>query len=122
MSVFVNCSNHIIDTWSAEQREAAHALGCEHLVDRPFPNVDPEADEETIGELAWGLAQSLRYILDSDPPGVVMIQGESTLVFRTVSILKSLGIVCVAATTKREVEERDGKKISIFRFVQLRQY
>jgi len=45
-----------------------------------------------------------------------------TFTFSLVKRLLGNDIVCIASTTKRNVIERDGKKISIFKFVKFRKY
>jgi CRISPR-associated protein Csx16 len=52
-----------------------------------------------------------------------MVQGEFTLAHRLVGELQRRGIVCVAATTRREViEDTGGVKTTRFEFVRFREY
>jgi hypothetical protein len=55
-------------------------------------------------------------------PDAVHIMGEMTFTFALVNLLKEVGIKCIASTTKRNVEEIDGKHVSTFQFVQFREY
>jgi hypothetical protein len=55
-------------------------------------------------------------------PQAVHLMGEMTFTFRLVTMLQAAGIPCIASTTHRTVEERDGKKIVQFEFVQFRPY
>lgn len=48
--------------------------------------------------------------------------GEMTFTYALVNLLKDAGIKCIASTTKRNVEEIDGKQVSTFQFVQFREY
>lgn len=114
---FVNLTNHPSVDWDDAQRQAALELA-PSLVDLAFPPVPPDADEETIEALAKETAARL-------PAGTThaLLQGEWTL---TVALLRKLqrnGVVCLAATTQRDVSvEIDGAKTSRFRFVRFRRY
>jgi CRISPR-associated protein Csx16 len=52
-----------------------------------------------------------------------LVQGEFTLAFEIVRRLQERNITCLAATTKRHVEDSgEGRKTSTFRFVRFRSY
>ena len=53
---------------------------------------------------------------------VVMIQGDFGLSYNLIDYAKSLGLVTVYATTKRDSVEKDGVKISIFKHIRFREY
>lgn len=55
-------------------------------------------------------------------PCAVMCQGEFTLCFQVVELLKQAGIPVLAACSERRVTEKDGKKIVEFEFQQYREY
>ncbi|ACJ00845.1 TM1812 family CRISPR-associated protein [Rhodospirillum centenum] len=115
--LFLNLSNHPSAEWEATQREAARKLAPE-IRDLPFPAVPPEADDAAISQIARDLAKQV-------PPGTThaMIQGEFTLAFALVRELYRDGVVCLAATTDREMEtEPDGSRRYRFRFVRFRAY
>ena len=119
--MFLNLSNHPSANWSAEQKSAAETVGGA-IVDLPFPIVDPAGDEDYISSLA---DEYLCRILEmSDGEDVtVHLMGEMSLTFALVQRLCAHGIPCVAATTQREtVEYPDGRKESVFKFVQFRKY
>lgn len=118
---FVNHTNHPSGHWSAEQKSAARAYG--EPTDIPFPNVDAEA---TAAEVDALVEENLEKIL-SLKPAAVLCQGEFTYTFAMVAQLKSLGVKVVAATSERVATEEilpDGsaRQISMFRFVQFREY
>lgn len=119
--MFVNCSNHISSLWSQEQQKSALEYG--QIVDYPFPNVSPYADEEELDKLAQ---EVLDDILNLNP-AVVMCQGEFSLVYRLVNGLKENGIEVVAACSDRIVysenqENGTSKKEVLFKFVRFRKY
>lgn len=119
-SVLVNLSNHPSVCWSEAQRKAALKLARE-IRDLAFPAVPPEVGtaeiealaDEVVGTLARGY------------PGAThaMVQGEFTLAHALVRKLQQMGIVCLAATTRREVLEDAGSvKTTRFEFVRFREY
>lgn len=115
--MFWNISNHPSSDWGSEQMVAAEAMGGE-VRDIPFPNVHPNASEQDVEDMTWDVFQ----ITDRKSGDYALIQGEFTLAFDLVRRFQKLGVVCVAATTERVSEEKDGVKTSVFRFVQFREY
>ncbi len=118
--LLVNLSNHPSACWSDAQKQAALQLAPE-IRDLPFPAVPSEADPEEINALADELVARLTMAA----PGAThaMVQGEFTLVHALVRKLQQIGIVCVAATTRREViEHSGGAKTTRFHFVRFREY
>ena len=118
--LLVNLSNHPSGCWSDEQQQAALKLAPE-IRDLPFPVVPPEADAEAINALADEVVARLM----AEAPGAThaMVQGEFTLAHALVRKLQQIGIVCVAATTRREVVEQTGAtRTTRFNFVRFREY
>lgn len=116
-AVFVNLTNHPSAEWEDAQRQAALALA-PGLVDVAFPAVPPAADEEAITALAKETGAAV-------PQGAThaLVQGEWTLTVALLPLLQRRGIVCLAATTARDVNVADdGAKTSRFRFVRFRRY
>ena len=124
--MLINFTNHPSDKWSEAQMKAAkEKYG--YVVDYKFPEVPPEADEEEIKKLADKYFRMITAAFDScanEPfPIAVHIQGEFTLVYRLVSLLKSSDIKCIASTTRRIVQENDdGTRTYRFEFVRFREY
>lgn len=118
--MFINCSNHKFSMWDDAQKNAALKWG--EVEDIPFPNVNPYLSSEEIKRLAADTAE----LICSYNPAVVMCQGEFTLTFELVKILKEKGIRVVSACSERNViEKTDGgacKKEVFFRFVRFREY
>lgn len=113
---FVNFTNHPSDKWEPEQSQSALEYG--EIVDLPFPEVEAEADEVQISDMA---ASYVQQILDLKPCAV-LCQGEFCLAFQVVSILKSQGITVLAACSKREVKVYGNKKEVTFKFIRFRKY
>ena len=113
--MFLNLSNHPSANWTPEQLDAAGGT----VVDMPFPQVDPDGDEAYIENLA---DEYLQKVLAMDNISVVHIMGEMNFTFALVKKLKTHGIRCVASTTQRETVEKDGLKISKFKFIRFREY
>jgi CRISPR-associated protein Csx16 len=118
--VFINLSNHPSARWSPAQIEAARRFVPE-IRDWPFPAVPPEADAAEIKNLA---GQTTEQVLAALPGAThAMVQGEFTLVHALVRELQRRGIVCVSATTRRDVVEADGGvKTTRFEFVRFREF
>ena len=115
--MLINLSNHPSTRWTEAQMTAAVDT-YDSVVDLPFPNIPPAMSSEELNDLT---AEYLKKILDKDPH-TVHVMGEMTFTFRMVLILKKMKIPCIASTTNRTVEEKDGKKIVQFEFVQFREY
>lgn len=119
--MFINCSSHPHDKWDTKQLSEAAKYG--EIVDIHFPNVDPFITETELNSLAQELSDSIM----SNKPEVVMIQGEFTLTYRVINILKQNGVICVAACSERKSVERVNEagateRFSVFEFVQFRKY
>jgi len=123
--MLINLSNHPIEKWQPMQKEVAkEKYGLVH--DMVFPAVPPEATSEEVQNIAHQLFKKIVAIFDecaNEPlPNAVHIQGEFTLVFALVNILKSAQISCIASTSNRNVSDVGNKKIIVFEFVQFREY
>lgn len=118
--VFVNLSNHPSRYWGEAQKEAALRFAPE-IHDWPFPPVPPEAEAAAIADLAKRTEAAL---VDALPGAThVMVQGEFTLAHALVRRLQQRGLVCLVATTRRQVlEDRGAIKTTRFEFVRFREY
>lgn len=118
---FVNFSNHSSDCWGEKQLYEAAKWG--KVIDIPFPPVEPEASSQKIKEMAEDCVEKIMKY----HPSAVMCQGEFTLSYHVVCLLKERGITVLSACSSRNaVEEKneDGTsyKRSVFSFVQFREY
>lgn len=117
----INFTNHPYDMWDEKQKKAASIYG--DIKEIPFPPVDPDYTEEQLDAMANEYKEKILALNDK----VVLLQGEFTLSFRLVNLLKNEGMDVVAACSKRNVKEwkdDDGKyhKEMLFEFVQFRRY
>jgi CRISPR-associated Csx2 family protein len=114
----LNLSNHPSSTWHEQQRDAAKKL-YGSIIDLPFPQIDPQDDEDYVHKLALNFLNQIREL----KPAAVHLMGELTFTFKLVELLKSHGITVLASTTLRTTQDlSDGTKISKFEFVQFRSY
>ncbi len=113
--MLINWSNHPSSRWSERQREQTmRSYG--RILDKPFPEVSPQASTAVILHLAEQLCCDLEELIatHSDEKTVVHLMGEMTLTFALVSLLQRRGINCVASTSRREV--------ATFQFIRYREY
>lgn len=114
----LNLTNHPSTSWPSNQKKTAIELyGAIH--DMQFPRINPALTENELAEL---VNEYLTKVINLSPTAV-HIMGEMTFTFRLVNKLKENGIKCVASTTERVTREnKNGEKISTFKFVQFREY
>lgn len=118
--MLLNLSNHPSPFWPTVQQQAAAEQFGSGIIDLPFPQIAPEADEQAIETLAGEYYQkimAMNPMLDA-----VHLMGEMTFTFALVKKLQVSGVPCVASTTVRDVVEEGGVKVSKFRFVRFRAY
>ena len=119
--MFINYSHHPSSAWEEEQLSAAKQYG--EVEDLQFPDVPPYADTEAIMKMAECQVQ----LIAQKCPKAVMCQGEMTMVYHVVRLLKEQGIPVLCACTERVsceylLENGIKEKRSQFRFVQFRPY
>lgn len=115
--MMLNLSNHPFEKWVGMQKQRSLDLFGK-VIDMDFPDIDPTSDKETVSRLASLFVDKIK----RQNPEAVHIMGELTFVFCLVTLLKKEGITCIASTTERKVEERNGQKISQFQFIRFREY
>jgi len=114
--MFLNLSNHPSTFWSQKQIKDARVYG--EIVDLLFPEIDPLASCKMIEEVAQEYCNKIIAM----SPKAAHVMGEMTFTFALINKLKSKNILCVASTSKRLVNQTEGKKVVAFEFVQFRPY
>lgn len=119
--MFINFTNHPSEKWSAEQLADAAKYG--EIMDIPFPTVDVYLTKPQIQKMAAQYADDIAKL----SPAAVLCQGEMTLTYAVVSLLKAKGITVLCACTEREVTQLltvggDTVKKSVFTFACFREY
>lgn len=119
--MLINHSNHKSINWSEKQKKAALEYG--QIIDKQFPIIQPEWNEEEVEQLAYNNAKEIIAM----KPNAVMCQGEYLYTFMLVNYLKENGIIVLAACSKRitvETTDADNKTMreSQFEFVRFRRY
>ena len=88
----------------------------------PFPQISPNASDDELEKLALDYVQRIVSLAESKDI-TVHIMGEMTFTFMVVTLLKEMGIKCIASTTERKTTYNDdGTKVSEFQFVKFREY
>jgi len=121
--MLINLSNHPVEKWSEKQiNEAKKNYG--EIRDLPFPEINPDWDEETVENFSQMYFEEIQAIIESahNQNNAVHVMGELTFTFNIVYKLLSQNIVCIASTSKRNVTEKGNKKITEFNFVRFREY
>ncbi|MCF0164604.1 MAG: CRISPR-associated protein [Bacteroidales bacterium] len=120
--MLINLSNHPSDKWSPSQVDAAKRQFGE-VVDLPFPDVNPDGDEEYIDQLAEEYVHKVLAMTSGHEKAAVHAMGEMTITYTIVNKLQTHNIQCVASTTRRIVTIReDNTKEVKFDFVKFRSY
>ena len=109
--MLINCSNHPSRLWSSSQKAAASAYG--EIVDIPFPQVDPQLDENGIRQLVKEYA------------ALIEAKGADAVLLVDKLLRDGENVIC--ACSKRETQEvlrPDGssEKKAVFVFERFRKY
>lgn len=120
MKYLLVISNHNPKTWSEAQKE-----GWDKIEYYPFPNINPEmSKEEIISTHVTDICEKIgKFYGECDAKkidGYINLQGESTVVLYVALVLAGEDVKFIFPTTERIVEEKDGIKTSIFKFVKWR--
>ena len=123
--MLLNLSNHLVEKWSREQREAGEReFG--KIIDLPFPHLDPSASLEAIRESVQQYVLKCSDKIAGDTmkeATAIHLMGEFTFTYQLLKEMEKRGILCVASTTERIVTDNpDGSKTTVFKFVQFRPY
>lgn len=114
---FINFSNHPSAKWGKEQIDAALVYGT--IVDYPFPAVAASISNSEIKDMAEKISAEIMNM----EPAAVMCQGEFTLAYAVIRMLREKRITVVAACSERcVVEDSANVKTVVFQFEQFREY
>lgn len=124
-NILINYTNHPSANWSGEQKDAALDKWS-GIVDIPFPQTEPEWDEEEVAacfnafmkEVEEKLLPLGKKMQDAE----FLIMGEFRYTYFAVRTLKERGHRVYAHAGKREVEVVDNKSIYTFRFGRFVEY
>ncbi len=120
--MLLNLSNHPTTKWTPEQLNNAIQQFTQ-VQDMPFPNIPPTATTDKVKQIADEYYNKILKIAAKHHTLTVHLMGEMTFTYHLVTKLQTFGIACVASTTERTVlEEINGKKTFLFKFVQFRAY
>lgn len=119
--IFLNISNHPMETWGEEQKDA---IDEKWAIDMPFPNIP--SDKERIFGIVLEFKDkiiALANALEADHV-TCHVMGDMVFTFKLVTELKKYSYIdCVESTTSRDVVyNEDGTKTSKFTFGIFRQY
>lgn len=119
--MFINFTNHSSVLWDDKQKEDASQYGM--IYDIPFPQISPQMSSDEIKEMAeyW-----VKIIKDKHPKAI-LVQGEMTLTYHIVRLLKKDHFKVLCACSVRQAQERKDEKgriykESIFHFIKFREY
>lgn len=116
---FINFSNLHTNKWQPDMLEKAMELSPDgQVVNMAFPMVDPTVSSDDVAQIA---DIQVEKIMEKDPE-YVFCQGDFSLCFKIVELLKSRGIKAVTSCNRRVISNQDGKTISGFQFVQFREF
>ena len=80
--MFINFTNHPSANWDPKQKKEAQTYG--EIQDVPFPIVPPAASQAEVHQIARDCAEKIL----SYHPDAVLCQGEFTLAFQVITLLK----------------------------------
>lgn len=113
--MLINCTNHPYEIWNVKQREAAKEY--DHVVDLPFPAIEPDDSSDRLRELVEAFAGQIEMM----HPDAVLVAGEYLFTFMLVDRLLMKGTYVVCSRSRRitkEIKKEDGtnEKTAIFDF------
>src|SRR3990167_10791199 len=114
MKKLIVVSNHPPTGWSEEQKK-----GWDEIVYIPFPNVPANADFHEFKDITERTALEISIACKNSNRISICIQGDFSLSAAIIlAVAKWENINFVFPTTERIVEEKEGVKTSVFKFVQ----
>lgn len=126
--MLINISNHHTKYWSKEQKqEGKKKFG--RIKNIAFPQIPADANEEFVTYLAseYGILIEEKLSENTEKhekeKNGIHLMGEMTFCYALIDYLGIKEFDFYASTTERNAQyDKDGKKISDFKFVQFRKY
>lgn len=117
--VFINLSNLHTNKWPEDRLEGAKRIadGGE-IINISMPMLSADATKEMVYEKA---EETVSKVLSYNPD-IVFCQGEFSICFRIVELLKEKGITAVTVCNERIILEEHGRQTSGFKFIQFREF
>lgn len=122
--MLINLTNHPKDSWSEDMMNEAMSQ-FHSITDLPFPEIDPESDENALETLAQSYLKKIDRILDNSAnnSNAILIMGEFTFCYKLINLLKRNNLKCIATTSQRDtIQLERGQKKAFFKFVKFREY
>lgn len=117
--VFINCSNMHSNKWPENRLAGAKEIaGDGEIINVAIPILDANATKEEVYEKAEITVEKLL----SYNPDIVFCQGEFSICFRIVELLKERNIKVVTVCNERVIMTENKRQISGFKFVQFREF
>ena len=117
--LFINLSNLHTNKWPEDRLAGAKELSeGSDIVNMAFPILKADASKEEVYEKAEEIAAKVI----EKKPDYVFCQGEFSLCFRIVELLKKADIKAVTVCNERVIYEEHGRQMSEFKFIQFREF
>lgn len=117
--IFVNCSNMHSNKWPEDRLAGAMDLiGEGDIINVAIPILNADAAREEVYEKAKSTVEKIM----SFGPDIVFCQGEFSVCFRIVELLKEKGIKVVTVCNERVIMTEKGRQYSEFKFIQFREF
>lgn len=121
--MLINLTNHSYNNWGQLQKDIANEF-YKTVVDLQFPQIEPRMTSEEVAVMAKDCVDKCKNIISGsvDKKNAIHIMGEHNFTFAFVELALKQGLECIASTTERISSEKEGIKISEFRFIKFRKY
>lgn len=116
---FINLSNLHTNKWPKDRLKAAKEIADgEEIINVAFPLLKADSTKEMVYEKA---SETVKKVMSYNPD-VVFCQGEFSLCFRMVELLKEEGVSVVTSCNERIENSERTNGVPFFRFVQFREF
>lgn len=117
--VFINLSNLHTNKWPSDRLNGAKEMADGgDIINVAFPLISPAATKEEVEEAAKKCVDKVM----TYNPDIVFCQGEFSLCFKIVELLKVMNIKVVTVCNERVISEENGSQMPVFKFIQFREF